>query len=60
MFSVPYIPVLPLNALATYNAEVSRGIVHTEEYKEKMAKAQKEYNDGLVLSAKSKGMGVIG
>lgn len=32
-------------ALATYNAEVARGIVHTREYAEMMKIAQKRYNE---------------
>jgi hypothetical protein len=31
--------------LATYNSEVSRGILHSVEYSEKMRKLQKEYNE---------------
>ena len=31
--------------LATYNAEVSRGLVHTPEWKAKMAEKQKQYNE---------------
>lgn len=39
-----------VNALATYNAEVSRGIAHTEEYDRRMAKLQAEYNEGMKLN----------
>jgi predicted small metal-binding protein len=35
------------NALATYNAEVSRGIVHTLEWKHNMRYLQAEYNNKL-------------
>jgi len=31
--------------LATYNTEVSRGIVHTEKWRDKMSKIQKDYNN---------------
>jgi hypothetical protein len=30
-------------ALATYNTEVARGLVHTPEWKAKMAEKQREY-----------------
>lgn len=33
--------------LATYNAEVARGIVHTPEWDARMAEKQARYNDGL-------------
>lgn len=32
------------NALATYNAERARGIVHTEEWKAKMVVEQEHFN----------------
>jgi lysyl-tRNA synthetase class I len=35
------------NQLATYNAEISRGIVHTAEYDRKMKRLQKEYNEEI-------------
>lgn len=52
--------------LATYNAEVSRGIVHTEEWKALMAKEQETFNEfqygpnwrrkfGLAESGKNEG-----
>jgi len=31
--------------LADYNSEVSRGIVHTEEWREKMEEIQKDFDD---------------
>ena len=31
--------------LAQYNAEVMRGILHTPEWKEKMRRIQKEYDE---------------
>ena len=31
--------------LATYNSEVARGIVHTPEWKEKMAREQRRFRD---------------
>ncbi len=34
----------PVIALATYNAERSRGIVHTTEWDAKMAELQREYD----------------
>ena len=34
----------PLTALATYNAEVARGIVHTPEWKTLMAEAQAAFD----------------
>ena len=48
-----------ISALATYNAEASRGIVHTEEYKEKMGALQKAYDLSVRLNAESKGWKVI-
>lgn len=30
--------------LAVYNSEVERGIVHTDEWKQKMSKLQSEYD----------------
>ena len=36
-----------MNALAIYNAEVSRGIAHTEEYDQRMARLQAEWNEGM-------------
>lgn len=45
--------------LANYNSEVARGIVHTEEWKQKMAELQVQYNAeaeariGLVRPMKS-------
>jgi hypothetical protein len=38
-------------ALAQYNAEVSRGIIHTDEWQEKMHRMQNEY-DAKVLAHK--------
>ncbi len=35
------------NKLAIYNSEVSRGIIHTEEFKAKMAVLQEEYNQRI-------------
>lgn len=37
-------------ALATYNAEVARGIVHRIQYALKMEALQKEYNEKRKLS----------
>ena len=34
----------PMSALATYNAEVARGIVHTPEWTALMAEAQASYD----------------
>ena len=39
-----------VSALATYNAEVARGIVHTEDYSRRMAALQAEYNEGMRLN----------
>jgi hypothetical protein len=36
-----------LNTLATYNAERARGIVHTQEWAERMAKHQAEFDADL-------------
>jgi hypothetical protein len=36
-----------LNRLADYNAERSRGIVHTEEWQARMADLQRRYNESL-------------
>ena len=47
------------NALAKYNAEVSRGIMHTEEYKEKMEALQKAYDLSVRINAEAKGWKVI-
>ena len=33
-----------ISRLATFNAEVSRGIVHTDEYAAEMAKLQRKFN----------------
>lgn len=33
-----------INALATYNGECARGIVHTEQYDRKMALLQEHFN----------------
>lgn len=38
---------IEFNQLAKYNSEVARGIMHTEEWKQKMAQLQKTYNDEL-------------
>ena len=35
------------DALATYNGEVARGLVHTPEWKAKMAEEQKLFVEGL-------------
>lgn len=34
-------------ALAKYNSECARGIVHTEEYDKKMVSEQARFNEGL-------------
>jgi hypothetical protein len=34
-----------LLALATYNAEVGRGIVHTDEYDDRMRELQEQFDD---------------
>ena len=39
-------------ALAMYNAEISRGIVHTEEYCKKMAILQDEYDARIQEAAR--------
>ena len=33
------------NALATYNSEVARGLVHTPEWRKKMAEEQKLFDE---------------
>jgi len=33
-----------LHALATYNSEVMRGLVHTPEWRERMAQLQDQFN----------------
>lgn len=38
--------------LAIYNSEVARGIVHTKEYDENMARIQEEYEKYLKRSIK--------
>lgn len=37
------------NKLAIYNSEVHRGLIHTDEYKLKMEKIQKEFNMQLEI-----------
>ena len=41
--------------LSVYNAEVSRGILHTREYKEKMKVMQDDFIERQTEWAKSKG-----
>lgn len=48
------------NILAVYNAEVSRGILHTQEYYEKMHLLQEEYDTKLREHCKREGIVVIG
>ena len=40
-----------LDKLAAYNAEVARGIVHTPEWDERMARLQAEFDAGLAQEA---------
>ena len=47
-------------SLALYNAEVSRGIVHTPEYTAQMSALQREYDAELVAWAKRHGYVVFG
>ena len=35
---------IEFQTLSTYNSEVMRGLVHTQEHKEKMDRLQKKYN----------------
>lgn len=48
------------NALATYNAEIGRGIVHTKEHDEKMRHLQKEYDAKVREYCEREGIVVIG
>ena len=48
-----------LSELAEYNTEVSRGIMHTEEHKEKMKALQEAYDLSSRLNAEAKGWKVI-
>ena len=41
--------------LATYNSEVARGIVHTDEWKARMAEQQQAFIVGQLAEADSKG-----
>ncbi len=41
---VESLPERDFHSLATYNAEVSRGLVHTPEWKQEMAKLQHAYD----------------
>lgn len=45
--------------LSTYNGEVSRGILHTEEYKEKMKLMQEQYINELREWGSAKGYIVL-
>lgn len=47
------------DALAQYNAEVSRGISHTKEWKEKMAKLQADYDARMREFAKKEGHTIL-
>ena len=38
------------SVLAGYNAEVSRGIVHTKEWKKRMKILQKDYDENYTLA----------
>ena len=42
------------DALATYNSEVMRGLVHTREYEKRMDELQKEYYEVLEVIRNSK------
>ena len=42
------------NELADYNTRVFKGIVHTKEYKKKMEKLQKEFNEIIKLENERK------
>ena len=39
-----------VNRLATYNSEITRGIVHTEDYDKEMKTLQAEYNEGMKMN----------
>ncbi|MCP4354145.1 MAG: hypothetical protein GY793_00670 [Proteobacteria bacterium] len=41
--------------LSTYNGEVARGILHTDEYKKKMKAMQDEYDSEMKQWALNKG-----
>lgn len=42
--------MMDVNDLSLYNGEVARGLVHTEEYKKRMAALQAEYDEGMRLN----------
>jgi len=46
-YKKPNLPVWnhKFDALATYNAEVMRGIMHTEDYNRRMSVLKEEYNN---------------
>ena len=46
---------LRFNALATYNAEVARGIIHTCSYEGQMHKLQVAYDDKLLEISRKEG-----
>jgi hypothetical protein len=48
------------DALAQYNAEVSRGLLHTEEWKIKMRGLQIDYDARGIVFAKRNGFLVVG
>ena len=39
-----------VNALATYNAEIARGLKHTESWDQKMARLQERFNQASAES----------
>ncbi len=47
------------SALAMYNAEVGRGIVHTKDWDAIMAQHQKEFEDGARQHAEAQGYTVL-
>jgi hypothetical protein len=49
-----------VHELATYNNEVNRGIVHTQEWKAKMAVLQERWNRWATREAESRGDIVLG
>lgn len=46
MFGSRTRPVMPdeFNVLARYNAQVGQGLVHTQEWRERMAELQERFN----------------
>jgi hypothetical protein len=42
---------IDLQTLATFNSEVARGILHTEEWKKRMGELQKQFDAEMISSS---------